>query len=75
MMHTWRVQEGFRLVQLEQVSIVKGCLVDACQLLKNGHPAQHVSPSGTILYRAATARLVLCPKWHAAQMSSTLKPK
>ena len=44
--HTWRVQEGLRLVQLEQVCVVKGRLVDACKLLKDGHPAKHVSTSG-----------------------------
>lgn len=35
---TWRIQQGLRLIQLEQVRIVKGCLYNGAQLLKDGHP-------------------------------------
>ena len=48
-MRTWWVQQGLRLIQLQQVRVVKVPLRNGCQLLKDGHPVQQASSQGIAL--------------------------
>lgn len=48
-MRTWWVQQGLRLIQLQQVCVVKVPLRNGRQLLKDGHPTRQASSQGVEL--------------------------